>query len=83
MEWKSTALNLIKIYKPNKTLSLMNKYLEILIGLVLLLAPIYAWIINWADIGTAATLFLKGGLVWLLLGIGAMFLIIGLSDLRD
>ncbi|MBS3087775.1 hypothetical protein J4226_04220 [Candidatus Pacearchaeota archaeon] len=61
----------------------MNKYLEILIGLVLLLAPIYMWIANTAEFGTAATLFLKGGLVWLFLGIGAMFLIIGISDLKD
>ena len=61
----------------------MNKYLEILIGLVILLAPIYAWIANWASFGTAATLFLKGGLVWLFLAIGAVFLIMGLSDLKD
>jgi len=61
----------------------MNKYLEILIGLALLLIPIYTWITNWADFGIATTLFLKGGLVWLLLGIGTMFLIIGLSDLKD
>ncbi|HDL02309.1 MAG TPA: hypothetical protein ENH20_00570 [Candidatus Pacearchaeota archaeon] len=61
----------------------MNKFLQILIGLILLLVPIYTWITNWADFGTAATLFLKGGLVWMFLLIGAMFLIIGLSDLKD
>ena len=61
----------------------MNKFLQILIGLILLLIPIYTWITNWADFGTAATLFLKGGLVWMFLLIGAMFLIIGLSDLKD
>ncbi|MBT6690307.1 hypothetical protein HN903_03135 [archaeon] len=61
----------------------MNKYLEILIGLVFLSVPIYTWITNWSNFGTAATLFLKGGLVWALLGIGAIFLIIGLSDLKD
>lgn len=61
----------------------MNKYLEILIGLVLLLVPIYTWITNWASFGDAAMTFLKGGLIWGLIGIGAMFLIIGLSDLKD
>ncbi len=61
----------------------MNKYLEILIGLILLLVPIYMWIDNTAGFGTAAILFLKGGLVWIFIGIGAMFLIIGLSDLKD
>jgi hypothetical protein len=61
----------------------MNKYLEILIGLIALLAPIYMWITNTSGFGSAATYFLKGGLVWLFIGIGAMFLIIGLSDLKD
>jgi hypothetical protein len=61
----------------------MNKYLEILIGLVFLLAPIYVWITNSYGFGAAALAFLKGGLVWVFLGIGAMFLLIGLSDLKD
>lgn len=61
----------------------MNKYLEILIGLILLLVPLYTWIIDWASFGTAALLFLKGGLIWLILGIGAIFLVMGLSDLKD
>ncbi|MCK4650292.1 hypothetical protein KAT36_03600 [Candidatus Pacearchaeota archaeon] len=61
----------------------MNKFLEILIGLIFLLVPIYIWITNWADFGTSATLFLKGGLIWTLLGIGAMFILIGLSNLKD
>jgi hypothetical protein len=61
----------------------MNKYLEILIGLVILLIPIYVWIIDWAGFGASALTFLKGGIIWALLGIGAMFLIIGLSDLKD
>lgn len=61
----------------------MNKYLEILIGLIFLLAPIYTWITNWNGFGDAALIFLKGGIIWAFLGIGAMFLIIGLSDLKD
>lgn len=61
----------------------MNKYLEILIGLLFLLIPIYLWITNDYGLGTAALAFLKGGLMWIFLGIGAIFLIIGISDLRD
>ena len=61
----------------------MNKYLEILIGLILLSAPIYVWITNDYGFGDAALEFLKGGLIWLFIGIGAMFLIIGLTDLKD
>ena len=61
----------------------MNKFIEILIGLVFLLVPIYVWIVNFASFGTSALFFLKGGLVWLLLGIGVAFLIIGLTELKD
>ena len=61
----------------------MNKLLGILIGLIFLVVPIYAWIVNYASFGTAALTFLKGGIVWLLLLIGAVSLLIGLSSLKD
>jgi len=61
----------------------MNKYLEILIGLILLLVPIYTWIVDYAAFGSAALTFLKGGLVWIFIGAGLMFLLIGISDLKD
>ncbi|MCD4771197.1 hypothetical protein K8R30_02140 [archaeon] len=61
----------------------MNKYLQILIGLVFLLAPIYAWIVDFAGLGTAALTFLKGGVIWILLGMGTAFLVMGISELKD
>ncbi|MFH1451933.1 MAG: hypothetical protein ABIF88_02025 [archaeon] len=61
----------------------MNKFISILAGLILLLAPLVAWITNWVGFGTAATEFLKGGLVWLFLLIGALLLLTGLISLRD
>lgn len=61
----------------------MNKLIGILIGLVFLLAPIYAWIMNTAGFGDAALLFLKGGIMWLLLLIGAASLLVGLASLKD
>ena len=61
----------------------MNKYLQILIGLVFLLVPIYAWIVDFAGFGTAALTFLKGGVIWVLLGMGAAFLMMGISELKD
>ena len=42
----------------------MNKWFEILVGLVLLIASIYAWGMNFAGFGTAAVTFLKGGIIW-------------------
>jgi len=61
----------------------MNKFIGILIGLIFLLVPIYAWIIDFAGFGAAALTFLKGGIVWLLLLIGAVSLLVGLSGLKD
>ncbi len=61
----------------------MNKFIGILIGLIFLIVPIYAWIVNFAGFGTAALLFLKGGIMWLLLLVGAVSLLIGLSSLKD
>jgi hypothetical protein len=61
----------------------MNKFIGILIGLIFLLVPIYAWIIDFAGFGVAALTFLKGGIVWLLLLIGAVSLLVGLSGLKD
>jgi hypothetical protein len=61
----------------------MNKFVTILIGLILLIVPIYAWIVNFAGFGTAALTFLQGGIVWLLLLIGAVSLLVGLSSLKD
>jgi len=61
----------------------MNKFVTILIGLIFLLVPIYAWIRNLAGFGTAALTFLQGGIVWLLILIGAVSLLIGLSSLKD
>ena len=64
----------------------MNKFVEILIGLVLLILPIYAWVagqpMGW-DLGYAALLVLKGGIMWGLMLIGVLFLVLGISDLKD
>ena len=61
----------------------MNKFIQILIGLVLLLAPVYAWIVNFSGFGDAALTVLKGGIMWALLLIGAALLLIGLMSLKD
>jgi hypothetical protein len=60
----------------------MNKWLEILIGLILLIIPILIAIIftSW---GTATIAFLKGGVICFVALIGLLFLMLGLSDLRE
>lgn len=63
----------------------MNKWLEILIGLILVLASVYSWIGvpgGYWGFGTAALTFLKGGLIWFVILIGLLFLMLGISDLK-
>lgn len=60
----------------------MNKFVSILFGLILLAAGIYGafGLPSW---GKAALAFLQGGIVWLVLLIGLLLIILGISDLRD
>jgi hypothetical protein len=61
----------------------MNKWLEILMGLILVIAALVVAIINFWGFGTAALTFFKGGLVWFVGLIGLLFLMLGISDLKD
>ncbi len=64
----------------------MNKWLELLIGLILVIVPIWAVMSvstfvshNWAQ----ATLdFLKGGVVSFIILVGLLFIMLGISDLK-
>lgn len=64
----------------------MNKWLELLVGLFFVVVPIIiafysqAWGI-W-NFWTAAGEFFKGGLFWGIVGIGALFILLGISDLK-
>ena len=60
----------------------MNKWTELLIGLLLLIAAVSVWIINYADFGNAALVFLKGGIVWFVIMLGLLFILLGISDLK-
>jgi len=64
----------------------MNKWSELLIGLVLLIVPIVVWNMTlgmgfW-DFGTAAWEFLKGGIIWFVMMLGVLFILLGISDLK-
>jgi len=61
----------------------MSKFIGILAGLILLLLPIYFWITNTANLGDAALFFLKGGLMWAFLAVGAVLVVVGLISLKD
>ena len=59
----------------------MNKWLELLVGLILLLAPIVValqWAATW---GQAALQFIMGGVIVMVALIGLMFIMLGISDI--
>ena len=60
----------------------MNKWLELLVGLILVIVPIYAaW--TYSAWGTATIEFLKGGVIVFVVLIGLLFLLLGISDLKS
>ncbi len=66
----------------------MNKWIEILLGLILVIASVLVWAFSfqWGtfwNFGTAAWEFLKGGIVWFVIMIGLLFLMLGISDLKE
>jgi len=71
----------------------MNKWTELILGLILLLGAILvAWFssfYDWTLFGKsfdflhAAWIFLKGGLFWLVFLIGLFLIILGISDLKN
>lgn len=69
----------------------MNKWMELMLGLILVVAAILVWgySANWElwgisfDFGTAAWQVLKGAIIWVVIMIGLLFLMLGISDLKD
>jgi hypothetical protein len=61
----------------------MNKWIEILLGLVLLNGAVFVWWTNFLGFGAAALSFLKGGAVWFVILIGLILIMLGISDLKD
>jgi len=66
----------------------MNKWFELLLGLILLIGVILlAWYsVNWGGFWNfrhAAWEFLKGGIFWLIALIGLLLIVLGINDLRE
>jgi len=71
----------------------MNKWAEILIGLILIIGMIviayYSSVQAWTiasksfNFWHAGWEFLKGGVFWLVIMVGLLFLMLGISDLRE
>lgn len=65
----------------------MNKWSELLLGLVLVLGAILVayYSQGWGawNFWNAAGEFFKGGVFWLVAMIGALFILLGISDLKN
>jgi len=59
----------------------MNKWIELLLGLILLLAPVIVALSYAATWGKAALDFIMGGVVVGIALIGLMFIMLGISDM--
>ena len=60
----------------------MNKWLELLVGLILVIVPILLAVLVWPSWWTSALSVLTGGIFWAIVGIGALFILLGISDLK-
>jgi hypothetical protein len=66
----------------------MNKWIELVIGLILVNLSIYifAFSFQWGDFWNfrhAAWILVKGGIFWGIVFAGILFVILGISDLKD
>lgn len=71
----------------------MNKWIELILGLILLIAVIlvgwassaYSWVLFGRDFNFlhAAWIFLKGGIFWLVTMIALLLIVLGINDLRE
>ncbi|MEK6836400.1 MAG: hypothetical protein AABX94_01895 [Nanoarchaeota archaeon] len=65
----------------------MNKWSELLVGLILVVGAILVayYSQSWGswNFWNAAGEFFKGGIFWLVTMIGALFILLGISDLKN
>jgi hypothetical protein len=61
----------------------MNKWIELLLGLILVIVAVVVWMQNYLGLGAAALSVLKGGIVWAVIGLGLLFILLGISDLKE
>ena len=59
----------------------MNKWAELLIGIILIVAPIFC-ALRFAGWGAAALHLLMGGVIVVFVLIGILFFVLGISDIK-
>jgi hypothetical protein len=71
-----------KSFKFRISTFIMNKWMELLVGLLLVIIAVVGGIVL-PSIGQAALTFLKGGIFWIVVIAGLLFLMLGISDLKE
>lgn len=75
------------VYIPLQNNKKMNKWTELIAGLLLVIVPIWIAFYSQAweawNFWSAAGTFFKGGLFWAIVMIGVLFLLLGISDLKE
>lgn len=61
----------------------MNKYLEIIVGLIILVAGVSLGVLNAWGFGSAMLSLLKGGIGWLIILVGIVMVGMGIGDLKN
>ena len=61
----------------------MNKWLELILGILLIIVPIWTTMVYLPNWWSAALQFLMGGVIIAIIVVGVLLLILGISDLRD
>jgi len=61
----------------------MNKWLKLLLGLILIVAAVYSWGMDIIGLGTAALITLKGGIIWFVIMIGLLLLFLGINEIKE
>jgi hypothetical protein len=59
----------------------MNKWIEVILGIILIIAPLYV-ALAWGSWGQATIEFIMGGIVVGVILIGLLLLILGISDIK-
>ena len=68
------------VFKMSILEGFMNKWIELLLGIILIAAPVMVAFAFSASWGLATLTFLMGGLVVFVFLIGIMFVMLGISD---
>ncbi len=63
----------------------MNKWIELILGIILIIAPLYVALSHWGAAwgwGQATLEFIMGGIIVGVILLGLLFIILGISDIK-